>query len=165
MSSITLYPDAPCHFPDTLGAEIVTSVGTTPVVLAVFRNASSIPNIRGVLRSFQFQPANATDDTIVTFQMVGSPTVTGGTWNSITNSVLEINQTATSVSGGVPALTQYSSATAAHGNTPAAGSFAGLEASDIGLALYPDDGTFAIYAFTEVGTVDVAWSVNWIEKD
>ena len=165
MSSITLYPDIPCHYPDSLGAEIVTGVGTTPVVLATFRNASSIPNIRGVLRSFQFQPANASNDTIVTFQMVGNPTVTGGTWNSITNSVIEINQTATSVTGGVPALTQYSSATAAHGNTPAAGTFAGLDAHDMGLALYPNDGTFAIYAFTQTGTVDVAWSVNWIEKD
>ena len=165
MSSITLYPDIPCHYPDSLGAEIVTGVGTTPVVLAAFRNSSSIPNIRGVLRSFQFQPANASNDTIVTFQMVGNPTVTGGTWNSITNSVIEINQTATSVTGGVPALTQYSSATAAHGNTPAAGTFAGLDAHDMGLALYPNDGTFAIYAFTQTGTVDVAWSVNWIEKD
>jgi hypothetical protein len=165
MSSITLYPDIPCTYPDSLGAEIVTSVGTTPVVLGAFRNVSSIPNIRGILRSFKFQPANASDDTVVTYQMIGGPTVTGGTWVSITNSVIEINKTATSVTGGVTALTQYSSATAAHGNTPAAGSFAGIEAGDMGLALYPNDGTFAIYAFTQEGTVDVAWSVNWVEKD
>ena len=165
MSSITLYPDIPCHYPDTIGAQIVSSVGTAPVVLAAFRNASSIPNMRGILRSFQFQPANASADTIVTFQMVGSPTITGGTWVSITNSVIEINKTASSVSGGIPAFTQYSSATAAHGNTPAAGSFAGIEAADMGLSLYPNDGTFAIYAFTQVGTVDVAWSVSWIERD
>lgn len=165
MSSITLYPDVPCHYPDTLGSEIVTGIGTTPTVLAVFRNISSIPNIRGVLRSFQFQPLNPSTDTLVTIQMVGQPTVTGGTWNSITNSVLEINQTATSVSGGVPALTEYSSVTDQHGNRPATAAFVGLDAQDLGLALYPNNGTFAIYASTEQGTVDIAWSVNWIEKD
>ena len=165
MSSITLYPDVPCAYPTTLGENKATGIGNTPTPIACFRNNSSIPNLRAILQHFDFLPTNASDDTDVIIQMVGGVTATGGTWESITNSQLEINKTA-SVSGGLPSLTMFASVVISHGNTPASGSLTDINAEALGLKL-PIGFTFAIYASTTsvAATTDLLWSVNWIEKD
>lgn len=156
----------PCAYPDSLGAAKTTGVSNTPTPVAVFRNQSSITNLRAVLQRFDFLPTNPSDDTAVTIQMIPMPTVTGGTWNAVAGSELEINTTATSVSGTRAALTLYAQATAAHGNTPATGGLMELDAQSLGLEL-PIGGTFAIFATTDATgvTVDLLWSVNWLEKD
>lgn len=165
MSSITLYPDVPCAYPTTLGENRATGIGNTPTPIACFRNESTVPNLRAVLQHFDFLPTNASDDTDLVIQLVGGVTATGGTWETIPNSQLEINKTAT-VSGGYPALTINTSAIVSHGNTPASGSLVDIDAESLGLKL-PIGGTFAIYATTNVvgATTDVLWSVNWVEKD
>lgn len=166
MSSLVLYPDIPCAYPDSIGAAKVTGISNVSTPVAVFRNLSSIASLRAELQRFDFLPSNPSGDTAVVIQMVPQVDVTGGTWNSITGSELEINTTPTSVSGARAALTLYAQATASHGNTPAAGGLAGADADSLGLKL-PVGGTFAIFASTEATgvTVDLLWSVNWLEKD
>lgn len=166
MTSLVLYPDMPCAYPDSIGSAKITGVSNVPTPVAVFRNNSSISNLRAVLQRFDFLPNNPSGDTAVTIQMIPMVEVTGGTWTAITGSELEINTTATSVSGDRAALTLYAQATASHGNTPASGGLAGADAQALGLEL-PIGATFAIFATTEATgeTVDLLWSVNWLEKD
>lgn len=166
MTSLVLYPDIPCAYPDSLGEAIVTGVGNTPVPIAVFRNLSSVSNLRAILQRFDFLPSNPSGDTAVVIQMMPSVDVTGGTWTAIAGSELEINTTATSVSGSRAALTLYAQATASHGNTPASGGLAGADAQALGLELNYNM-TFALFAKTIATgiTVDLLWSVNWLEKD
>lgn len=156
----------PCAYPDTVGAAKTVGLSNTPYTLAVFRNNSSITNLRAVLQRFDFLPSNPSADTAVTIQMVPMAVATGGTWNSIVGSELEINTTPTSVTSPRAALTLYAQATASHGNTPASGGLAGTDAQALGLEL-PIGGTFAIFASTDTtgATVDLLWSVNWLEKD
>jgi hypothetical protein len=165
MTTITLMPDVPCCYPTTLGANITTVVGNTPKLLGVFRNESLDPVVRAILQTFNIVPHNPSADTLTTIQFVGLPDVAGGVWNGITGSHLEINTTAT-VTNGKVAFTEYSDVSAAHGNTPVSATFSSVDASGLGLVLYTGQ-TFAIFASTEeVGaTVDIAWSVNWLEKD
>jgi hypothetical protein len=110
-------------------------------------------------------PHEPSDDTLMTIQFIALPTVSGGTWNSITGSELEINTTA-SISGGKVALTVYSDVTQSHGNSPATASTANEDMSNLGLELYVGQ-AFAVVAQCETtsSTTHLAWSFNWLEKD
>jgi hypothetical protein len=164
MSSITLYPDVPCSYPTTVGLN-ETLVGDSSTLIAAFRNNSSIANLRAVLQTMHLLPNEPSADTVMTIQFVALPTLTGGTWNAITGSELEINTTA-SISGGKVALTLYSDIKRAHGNSRAAASTANEDMSNLGLELYVGQ-TFAVVAECETtsSTTHLAWSFNWLEKD
>lgn len=167
MTSLTLYPDVPCAYPNDLTQDTVaTNVGNTPKILAVFRNNSSVPNLRGVLQRFDFVPFNPTNDTLVHLHMVGLGDAVGGTWEPVGGySQFDINLTATAYTGGNVALTLFDYVVL--GNKTQPSSLAELDASSLGLELPNGGNTFAIVAHTDaVGeTVDIAWSVNWLEKD
>tara|TARA_B110000977_G_scaffold187167_1_gene253975 strand:- start:8235 stop:8675 length:441 start_codon:yes stop_codon:yes gene_type:complete len=143
----------------------VTGISNTPTLIAVFRNESSIANVRAVLQHMEFLPVNASANTPVVIQLVSNPTVTGGTWSSVAGSELEINQTAT-VTNGKVALTGYDSAVHQQGNQPASTATAIEDATSLGLRLFVG-GKFAIFATTDTAaaTCDLAWSVNWLEID
>ena len=164
MSSITLYPDVPCSYPTTVGLN-ETIVGDSSTLIAAFRNNSSIDNLRAVLQTMHLVPHEPSDDTLMTIQFIALPTLTGGTWNAITGSELEIN-TAASISGGKVALTVYSDVKQSHGNSPATASTANEDMSNLGLELYVGQ-TFAVVAECETtsSTTHLAWSFNWLEKD
>jgi hypothetical protein len=164
MTSLTLYPDVPCSYPNTVGATITTAVTNSPKVLAVFRNDSSVLSLRGVMQRLDFSIFNPSGDTLVTLQLVGGGTAVGGSWDSVGGySQFDINTTATSFSGGTAALTTYDYVVL--GNKTLPSSLAPLDAENLGLVL-PQGMQFAIIAFTEEDeTVDIAWSVNWLEKD
>ena len=166
MSTLVQLPDIPCAYPDSLGSAKKTGVSNTPTPIAVFRNESSINNLRALLQRFDFLPTNPSGDTAVAIQMVPQVEVTGGTWEAILGSELEINMTPASVSGTRSALTTYAQATQAHGNTPASAGLINMSSEFLGLIL-PVGMTFAIFAKTESAgqTVDLLWSVNWLEKD
>ena len=165
MSTVILYPDIPCCYPVVIGDNSTASVGNTSKLLAVFRNESDVSNLRAILARFQFHANNPSADTTVVIQMVGGVTSSGGTWNSITGSELEINTTATTT-GGKVAYTEFTNVTTAHGNTPASGSISSIEAESLGLALLTGE-QFAIYAktLTTGATVTLHWTFNWTEKD
>lgn len=164
MSSITLYPDIPCSYPTTVGLN-ETLVGDSSTLIAAFRNNSSIANLRAVLQTMHLLPHEPSADTLMTIQFIALPTLTGGTWNAITGSELEINTTA-SISGGKVALTVYSDVTRSHGNSPATASTANEDMSNLGLELYVGQ-AFAVVAQCETtsSTTHLAWSFNWLEKD
>lgn len=167
MTSIVQYPDVPCSYPTTLGANVSTAIGNTPKVLAVFRNESTIDSLRGIMQRFDFTPLNPSADTLVTIQLVGGGTAVGGAWSAVgTPSLLDINTTMTGYSGGIVGVTVYSSASASHGNTPPAASLSNIDAESLGLILYKHQ-QFAIIASTRAAgaTVNLAWAVNWLEKD
>jgi len=156
-------------YPTTAGsAAIKTAVGTTPVVLAGFKSVATFEGfsnkIRAVLKKFSYTPYGASADTLVTVQLVGGATVTGGTYNDVEagESTLEVNTTATGYTGGQSGLTLYATATASQGNTPPQSTDGNLDAVALGLFLDPSQ-EYAIIAFTQAGTVDVAWTVNWSE--
>ena len=157
-------PDVPCSYPTTLGIN-EKLVGDSTTLIAAFRNESSIPNLRAILQTMNLLPHEPSADTVMTIQFVALPTVTGGTWNSITGSELEINTTA-SISGGKVALTLYSDVTATHGNSPATASTASSDMSNLGLVLESGQ-AFAIVAQCETAgeNAHLAWSFNWLEKD
>lgn len=165
MSTVILYPDIPCCYPVVIGDNSTTSVGNTNKLLAVFRNESDVSNLRAILARFQFHVNSPSADTTVVIQMVGGVTSSGGTWNSITGSELEINTTATTT-GGKVAYTEFTNVTVAHGNTPASSSISSIEAEALGLELNIGE-QFAIYAktLTTSATVTVHWTFNWTEKD
>lgn len=167
MTSLTLYPDVPCAYPNTLGANITTGVGNTSKILAVFRNDSTVPSLRGVMQRFGFNVINQSADTLVTIQFVGGVTANGGVWTPVGGqSLFDINKTATGITGGIVALTRYTFATTAHGNQPPASVLPAEYASEMGLEL-PVGMQFAIVAniSTAGATASIAWSVNWLEKD
>ncbi len=158
-------------FPYTPGSINITTagaVGTTPVVLAGFKNVTSFQGfsnkIRAELLKFSFIPFDATADTIVTVQLVGQATVTGGTYNDIdsTNSVLQVNTTPTGYTGGRAGLTLSVAAITGHGVTPAQSTPADLDTNALQLFLDPGQ-EYAIIAFTQAGAVDITWDVNWRE--
>ena len=157
--------DTPCCFPTSLGINKTIGISNTPTLIAAFRNESSIPNIRGQLQRMEFLPINASADTPVAIQIISAPTVTGGTWNSIIGSELEINQTA-SISNGKVSLTNYISAVHQQGNQPSSTATSVEDAISLGLRLLVG-GTFAIVATTDIAatTCDLAWSLNWLEID
>lgn len=166
MSTVILYPDIPCCYPVVIGDNSTASVGNTSKLLAVFRNESDVSNLRAILARFQFHVNNPSADTTVVIQMVGGVTASNGTWNSITGSELEINTTATTITGGKVAYTEFTNVTTAHGNTPASGSISSIDAESLGLALHRGE-QFAIYAktLTTGATVTLHWTFNWTEKD
>lgn len=167
MTSIVQYPDVPCSYPTTLGANITTAVGNTPKVIAVFRNESTIDSLRAIMQRFDFTPINPSADTLITLQLVGNGTAVGGTWTPIgTPSLLDINKTMTGFTGGIVGVTVYSSASSSHGNTPPSASLSNIDSESLGLALYKGR-QFAIVASTQTvgATIDLAWAVNWLEKD
>lgn len=167
MTSIIQYPDTPCAYPNTLGANITTAVGNTPKVCAVFRNQSTIPNLRALLTRLDFSPVNASADTLITIQLVGGVTATGGAWSPIGGqSMLDINTTATGFTGGFVGVTVYSTITTGHGNTPPAASLTEVNAEALGLVLHIG-GQFAVVCSTQTAgaTTSLAWTVNWIERD
>ena len=158
-------PDTPCCYPTVVGVNQTLAVGTTPKLIAAFRNNSSIPSLRGILQRIGLKPHDANADTLVTIQFIAMPTLTGGTWEAVTGSHLEINTTST-FSGGKVAYTTFSYAHQQHGNTPADASTSNIDAMGMGLEMYVGQ-TFAIVAFTEdaASTVDIAWTLNWLERD
>lgn len=166
MSSLVQYPDVPCSYPNSLTQDTVaTNVGNTPVVLAVFQNNSSVANLRGILQRFNFVPFNPTNDTLLHIHMVGFGTPVGGSFAPIGGySLFDINTTATDYTGGTVALTMFDYVVL--GNKTQPSSLSSLDASALGLEL-PVGQSFAIVAHTEaVGeSVDIAWTVNWLEKD
>ena len=167
MTSIIQYPDTPCAYPNTLGANITTAVGNTPKVCAVFRNQSTVPNLRALMTRLDFAPVGASADTLLTIQLVGGVTATGGAWSAVGGpSMLDINTTATGFTGGFVGVTVYSTATVAHGNTPPSGALTDVNAESLGLVL-PIGGQFAIVCSTQTAasTTGLAWTVNWIERD
>ena len=167
MTSIIQYPDTPCTYPLVAGANITTAIGNTPKVCAVFRNQSTVPNLRALMTRFDLAPIGASADTLVTIQLVGNVTAIGGTWSAIGGySTLDINTTATGYTGGFIGVTVYSTATIAHGNTPPASSLADVNAEALGLVL-PIGWQFAIICSTQVAgaTINLAWTVNWLERD
>lgn len=168
MTSIIQYPDTPCSYPVTIGTNRTNSIGNTPVILAVFRNEATIPNLRALLTRLDFTPFNASADTLVTIQLVNNTVqAVGGTWNPVGGeSLLDINKTATGLTGGIVGVTVYSTATTGHGNVPPAASLAQVDAEQLGLVLRMN-GQFAIVAFTTTpaATTDLAWTVNWLERD
>jgi hypothetical protein len=166
MTSLTLFPDTPCTYPDTTTPAKKTGISNTPTTLAVFRNLTTIANLRAVLQRFDFIPANPSDDTIVTIQMVSVNNVVGGSWVDVVGSELDVNLTASSLTVIRPALTLYAQATQAHGNRPATGSLVESSTSNLGLELSKGN-YFAIMASTDTisATVDLLWSVNWLERD
>jgi len=156
-------------FPYSAGeAQIRTAVGTTPVILAGFKNVATFNDfsnkIRAVMKKFSYVPYDASLDTLVTVQLISGATVTNGTYADIeaNESVLQVNDTATTYTGGRTGLTLYSTATAAQGNTPPQSTDGDLNAEALGLFLDPTK-EFVIIAFTQAGTVDIAWNVNWQE--
>jgi len=165
MTSIIQMPDTPCCYPTEVGVNRTLDVGVTPKLLAAFRNNSSIPSLRGILQRIGLKAHQATADTLVTIQFVAMPTITGGTWEAITGSELEVNTTAT-FSGGKVAYTTFSYAHADHGNTPAESSPSNIDSMGMGLDMYVGQ-TFAIVAFTDtaLSVTDIAWTLNWLEKD
>jgi len=167
MTSIIQYPDTPCTYPVTVGANITTAIGNTPKVCAVFRNQSTVPNLRALMTRFDFAPVNASEDTLITIQLVGGVTATDGSWGSAGGaSMLDINTTATGFTGGFVGVTVYSTATVAHGNSPPSAALTQVDAESLGLGLYIG-GQFAVVcsAQTAGATTDLAWTVNWIERD
>lgn len=166
MSTVTQYPDMPAAYPDALGINKTVGVSNVPTPLIVFRNNSTIPNLRAILQRFDFLPSNPSLDTAISIQLIPSVDVTGGAWVAVDGSQLEVNKTASSVSGSRAALTLFAQATAAHGNTPASGGLAETFAQSLGLEM-PIGGSFAIFAMTDTATAtaDLLWSVNWLEKD
>lgn len=166
MSSIILRADTPCSYPTAVGASIKTAVGNTATPIAIFKNTTTIDNLRGLMQKIEALTYNPSVDTAVCIQLVGGVEAVGGSFSAITGSELEINTTATGFTGGKTALTLYSYSSASHGNSPASSSATEVEAENLGLQLFVNQ-TFAIVAFTiaNTATVDLAWSVNWIEKD
>lgn len=166
MTSIVQYPDTPCSYPTVAGANVTTGIGNTPKILAVFRNQSTIENLRGVMQRFSFLPFTPSADTLVTLQLVGGVTSTGGTWSPVGGlSMFDVNTTATGYTGGILGFTLYSGAHSDHGNTPADASISALDAEELGLVL-PIGFEFAVIASTTTtsATVSAAWSVNWSER-
>jgi len=156
-------------YPTTPGAALIkTGVGTTPVVLAGFKNVSTFEGfsnkIRAILKKFTYTPYNASADTLVTVQLVGGATVTGGTYVDIESgeSTLQVNPTATGFTGGQAGLTLYATATTGQGNTPPQSTDSSLDAVALGLFLDPGQ-EYAIIAFTQAGTVDISWTTNHSE--
>lgn len=166
MTTLNQYPDVPCAYPNTVGSNITTGIGNTPKVLAVFRNDSSITSLRGIMQRFAMTIFNPTGDSLVTIQFVGGGTAVGGTWNPVGGqSMFDINVTATEYTGGAVALTLADFVVLANKTLPSA--LTPVDATSLGLELKDGGATFAIVAFTEaVGeTVDMEWTVNWLEKD
>ena len=167
MTSIIQYPDTPCAYPNILGANITTAIGNTPKVCAVFRNQSTIPNLRALLTRMDFSPVNASADTLITIQLVGGVTATGGAWSAVGGpSMLDINTTATGFTGGFVGVTVYSTITTGHGNTPPAAALTEVDAEALGLVLHIG-GQFAVVCSTQTAgaTTSLAWTVNWLERD
>ena len=165
MTSLTLYPDMPCAYPNSVGEVVATAVGNTPKVLAVFRNNSSVASLRGLMQRFGFIVFNPSDDTLVTLQFVGGCTAVGGAWNPVGGvSHFDVNTAATGITGGLTALSVYDYAVL--GNKTAPSRLSAFDAEALGLEL-PVGQQFAIVASTRTTgeTVDIAWSVNWLEKD
>jgi len=156
------YPFAP-------GSALVKAdIGTTPVVLAGFKSVTTFQGfankIRAKLAQFGFTPYDASEDVLLTIQLVGGATVTGGTYVDVdsTNSTLQINSTATGYTGGGAGLTLYATGSAGQGNNPPQSTPADLDTEALGLFLDPGQ-EYAIIAFTDSGTINTAWSVNWVE--
>lgn len=166
MSSLYLLPDTPCTYPTTTVIPKKVGVSSTPTVVAVFRNISEVANLRAILQRFDFIPTNPSADTIVSIQMAQVSNVTGGTWADIVGSELDINLSTTSLTVDKVALTLFSQATAGQGNTPATGTLAESITGSLGLELHKGY-YFAIIASTDkaASTVDLLWSVNWLERD
>jgi hypothetical protein len=168
MTSIIQYPDIPCTYPTVAGANITTAIGNTPKVCAVFRNQSAVPNLHALMTRLDFAPVGASADTLLTIQLVnGTVTAVGGAWTPVGgHSTLDINTTATGLTGGFVGVTVYSTVTAGHGNTPPSGALTDVNAASLGLVL-PIGGQFAIVCSTQTAgsTTSLAWTVNWIERD
>ena len=166
MSSIILRADIPCSYPTSVGASIKTAVGNTATPIAIFKNMSTIDNLRAVMQKIDTLTYNPSSDTAFCVQLVAGVEAVGGSYSAITGSELQVNTTATGFTGGIASLTLYNYCSAAHGNNPSAASVTEIEAESLGLSLFVNQ-TFAIVAFTiaSTATVDLAWSVNWTEKD
>jgi hypothetical protein len=166
MSSIILRADTPCSYPTAVGASIKTAVGNTATPIAIFKNMSSIDNLRALMQNLEILTYNPSSDTVTCVQLVGGVEAVGGSFSAITGSELQVNTTATGFTGGKVALTLHNYSSSSHGNSPSTASVTDVEAERLGLSLFVNQ-TFAIVAFTiaSSATVDLAWSVNWIEKD
>jgi len=168
MTSIIQYPDTPCTYPTVAGANITTAIGNTPKVCAVFRNQSTVPNLRALMTRLDFAPVDASANTLLTIQLVnGAVTAVGGVWTPVGgHSTLDINTTATGLTGGFVGVTVYSTITIGHGNTPPSAALTEVGAEPLGLSLYIG-GQFAVVCSTQAAgaTTSLAWTVNWIERD
>jgi len=146
-------------YPYAVGSvNIKTAIGTTPVILAGFKNVANFQGfankIRAELSKFSFTPFNATEDTEVTVQLVRGATVTGGTYVNVdsTNSIMQVNDTATGFTGGRVGITMTALATTGHGVTPPQSTPSDLDTTALQLFLDPNT-EYAIIAFTQNGTV------------
>ena len=158
--------DTPHCYPYTVGEAVKTSVGNTTIPIAIFRNTTTIPNLRALMQHLEILAYNPSADTPICIQLVGGVEEVGGAYVDIVGSELDVNTTATGFTGGQVALTLYTYSSASHGNTPASSSVSDVEASRLGLSLFTGQ-KFAIVASTlnTGATIDLAWAVNWIEKD
>ena len=168
MTTIIQHPDTPCTYPVDIVTNRTNGIGNTPVILAVFRNEATIPNLRAILQRLEFRALNIGDNTLVTFQLVNNTVqAVGGTWVSVGGeSMLDVNTTATSIVGGQVGITIYETASVALGNTPPSASLAQIDAEGLGLVLH-NGGQFALVAYTATpaATIDLAWTLNWLERD
>lgn len=165
MTSIIQFEDKACAYPAVVGHNVTLAVGNTVKVCAVFRNLSNFEDLTAAMRMFSSTPIHANDDTLVTVQLVGGVTAVGGSWESIPNSELEVNTTATGITGGIVGITIGQVATQGHGNNPPSSSLTAIQAEELGLVLRRGN-QFAIVACTEHAgaTIDLHWSVNWFER-
>jgi len=136
--------------------------------LAGFKNVANFQGfankIRAELSKFSFTPYDASEDTEVTVQLVRGATVTGGTYVDVdsTNSIMQVNDTATGFTGGRVGITMTVLATTGHGVTPPQSTPSDLDTTALQLFLDPNT-EYAIIAFTQNGTVSITWDVNWAE--
>ena len=165
MATTIQLPDRPVGYPATPGTNTTTAIGTAVTLIAAFKNVSSVATLKAILKTMHYLAYSPSADTTFQFELVGNPTVTGGTWTAIPGSGLQINTTAT-ISGGVSAMTTFGFAATAQGNQPQTISLSILEAEDAGLTLTIGQ-EFAIVANTHVAlsTLEIMWSAHWVEID
>ena len=159
----------PFAFPTTPGPNINLNIGTTLTPIAAFRSKSTFNGIENKIRSsldrLHFLPYDG--DGLVTVQLIAGATITGTEgvdYNFVdidsVNSVMEISTDLTAFTGGYPGLTTHSFPTAS--GSKLAGETENVDGEKLGLFLDPGQ-VYIIAANINVGTFDVAWSVNWTE--
>lgn len=155
-------------YPLVPATSAIHATTTTASVMAGFKSVGTFEGftnrIRSILKKFSFVPVGASTDILVTVQLVGGTVVNGGAYADIEagESTLQINTTATGYTGGQSGLTLYATASAAQGNNPPQSTDGNLDTEALGLFLDPGQ-EYAIIAFTDTGTCDIAWNVNWSE--
>lgn len=160
-------------YPTTPGTNAIkTGVGTTAVPLATFKNKTTFNGILNKIRAqlnrisfVPFNPSELTATTVVTVQLVGGATIANAVYADLdaSNSVIQVNtNAATTVTGGKVALTLMATIAPSQGNVAVQSTAKDLDAEAMNLFLDPSQ-EFAIIAFTNTGTVSLAWTTSHLE--